>query len=246
MVKITCEACGRRYDYAKEGLCPNCGAYNRPPRRETVDADGVVHHLNVAEEITPPEGKACYEEKECHEDTARKVRTHKSGGNPKISFPYEKIAAKVSDYSHKKKSARMVAIGAVLLSVVTTLIGNLMAKSEPVLPEPEGSIAQAEEWAAPADGNFVETKDGRFDVAGWEVSGNQLTVRYMAEFDPIEKGSIFVEYVKENGEYDIMTPVENCCYGDWGLLTFEVDTKNFEPQTLCLEYKNETFWIDLT
>ena len=44
MQMIRCAACGRRYDYRQEGCCPHCGAYNRPPRREWVDADGTVHH----------------------------------------------------------------------------------------------------------------------------------------------------------------------------------------------------------
>lgn len=44
MQTIRCAACGRRYDYRQEGCCPRCGAYNRPPRREWVGADGSVHH----------------------------------------------------------------------------------------------------------------------------------------------------------------------------------------------------------
>ena len=249
MVKITCNACGRRYDYAKEGLCPNCGAYNRPPRRETVDANGEIHHLNITEEMTPPQGKVCYEAQECHEDAVRKVRPRKSGGYRKRSLPHEKIAAKASDYSGKKKKAQMIAIGAALLSVVTTLIGNLTAKSETVFPEPEGSIAQAEERAVEFGGS-VETKDGRFSIVGWRTEGTQFEVHYIANFDPLEKGMIFVEYVKEDGQSDIMTPTESYFQrkidGGYGLLTFEASTKGFEPQELCLEYRNETFWIDLT
>ena len=47
MQTIRCAACGRRYDYRQEGCCPRCGAYNRPPRREWVGADGSVHHGDV-------------------------------------------------------------------------------------------------------------------------------------------------------------------------------------------------------
>ena len=25
---ITCESCGKRYDYLKSEACPNCGAFN--------------------------------------------------------------------------------------------------------------------------------------------------------------------------------------------------------------------------
>lgn len=251
MVKITCQACGRRYDYAKEGLCPNCGAYNRPPRRETVDIDGVVHHLNVAEdedEEEIPQGKVCYEQQECHEDIPRKVRSHKSGENRRKSFPYEKIAAKASDYSGKKKKAQMIAIGAALLSVVTTLIGNLAAKSETVLPEPRDTWQDTEQ-AVEVYERSVETADGTFAVVGWEIAGKALTVYYTADFNPMQDGEVFVECVEEDGDHEIMlfrkSNYTGGVYNSGGTMTFEADTKNFKPLTLCLEYKNETFWIDL-
>ena len=59
MPAIRCKACGKTYD-SREGFCPKCGAYNRPPRREWVDAGGDVHYAQ--------QEKACYEQKECHED----------------------------------------------------------------------------------------------------------------------------------------------------------------------------------
>ena len=40
MANVHCQSCGRTYDYEKYGCCPNCGAYNRRPRREWVDVDG--------------------------------------------------------------------------------------------------------------------------------------------------------------------------------------------------------------
>ena len=46
MATIHCKACGKSYNYEKNGCCPECGAYNRPPRREQVYADGTVHHLD--------------------------------------------------------------------------------------------------------------------------------------------------------------------------------------------------------
>ena len=30
MKKISCASCGKRYDYDADGLCPRCGAFNRP------------------------------------------------------------------------------------------------------------------------------------------------------------------------------------------------------------------------
>lgn len=56
MPAIRCKACGKTYD-SREGFCPKCGAYNRPPRREWVDAEGDVHYAE--------QEKVCYEQKEC-------------------------------------------------------------------------------------------------------------------------------------------------------------------------------------
>lgn len=72
MPTIRCAACGKHYDYHREGCCPRCGAYNRPPRREWVGADGSVHHEKNG--ATPRPGKVCYEEKECFEEQTRKPR----------------------------------------------------------------------------------------------------------------------------------------------------------------------------
>lgn len=85
MAMVQCKACGKIYDYEKNGCCPSCGAYNRPPRRERVDADGTVHHLTGQERRSVPRGgKVCFEKKECHEkkvcfeDEARKKPAHRS------------------------------------------------------------------------------------------------------------------------------------------------------------------------
>ena len=69
MATIQCKACGKHYSYEKEGCCPNCGAYNRRPKRERVNADGTVQHMSDAayEKRNRAAGKVCFEEKECHE-----------------------------------------------------------------------------------------------------------------------------------------------------------------------------------
>ena len=53
MASIRCKACGCTYDYNKEGMCPKCGAYNRPPHRERVDPDGSVHYLEPRDAAVP-------------------------------------------------------------------------------------------------------------------------------------------------------------------------------------------------
>ena len=68
MASIRCKACGKAYDYRKEGFCPKCGAYNRPPRQEWVDAEGTVHYAG--------QEKECYEEKVCYEEQTRRPKPY--------------------------------------------------------------------------------------------------------------------------------------------------------------------------
>lgn len=76
MASIRCKACGCTYDYNKEGMCPKCGAYNRPPRRERVDPDGSIHYLEPRDAAVPPHRgkKVCYEQKTCYEEQTRRPR----------------------------------------------------------------------------------------------------------------------------------------------------------------------------
>ena len=86
MATIHCKACGATYHYEKEGCCPSCGAYNRPPKRERVNADGTVQHMTDAayekrqhaRDKVCFEEKECYEEKVCYEDQARQGNTRRT------------------------------------------------------------------------------------------------------------------------------------------------------------------------
>ena len=57
-------------------MCPKCGAYNRPPRRERVDPDGSIHYLEPRDAAVPPHRgkKVCYEQKTCYEEQTRRPR----------------------------------------------------------------------------------------------------------------------------------------------------------------------------
>ena len=81
MVMVKCKACGKRYDYKQHGCCPSCGAYNRPPQRNRVGADGVVYHMsdkdflnNSVQRRRSQGSKACFEQDVCYEEQAKKVR----------------------------------------------------------------------------------------------------------------------------------------------------------------------------
>ena len=73
MAMIRCKACGKAYD-AREGFCPQCGAYNRPPRQEWVDAQGTVHYAEQEKECY--ERKECHEKKVCYEEQTRRPKPH--------------------------------------------------------------------------------------------------------------------------------------------------------------------------
>ena len=72
MNDVKCKACGKHYNYRECGCCPNCGAYNRPPRKQRVTADGDVYHVNesAGQETQSGSGKVCFEKKDCYEEQA--------------------------------------------------------------------------------------------------------------------------------------------------------------------------------
>lgn len=92
MARVKCNACGNRYDYHENGCCPDCGAYNRPPQRDRVEADGTVHHMTDADFLENSDkrrrsqgGKVCFEQDHCFEEQARKVRGKSSARGKKSS-----------------------------------------------------------------------------------------------------------------------------------------------------------------
>ncbi len=112
MANIRCKVCGKTYNYEQEGMCPKCGAYNRPPRRERVDPDGTVHELRESENGTVPNHpgkKACYEEQ---------VRMLFSQGA-------RQAAAKLFPKKSEKKRERQLVLLFVGVVALLTVIGNL-------------------------------------------------------------------------------------------------------------------------
>ncbi len=114
MAMVHCKACGKIYNYDKEGFCPKCGAYNRPPRRQYVNADGTVYQAvekkTKGSTIPKANQKVCYEKKECHEGVAQKVRQFTPRTAPKA-------AAKTG-----KKSGKWIGIVIALAILVPNII----------------------------------------------------------------------------------------------------------------------------
>lgn len=140
MVMVKCKACGKRYDYKQHGCCPECGAYNRPPQRNRVGADGVVYHMsdkdflnNSAERRRSQGSKVCFEQEVCYEDQAKKVR----GGSKPWEEPVkagrarlQKQEKKLQAREKKKPVGTAIAI-AILVSILPTILSscfNMAAK----------------------------------------------------------------------------------------------------------------------
>lgn len=135
MPNIRCKTCGRTYSYEKQGMCPKCGAYNRPPRRERVDPDGSVHYLDDRSAITGvvpnhPRDKVCFEEKVCYEEQAKKP-----------SFrDVEHIAASIFPKMANKKRGSEIGIVIAVLVFALSLINTI--DFTPRQPEPDYPISE--------------------------------------------------------------------------------------------------------
>lgn len=174
MPAIRCKACGKTYD-SREGFCPKCGAYNRPPRREWVDAGGDVHYAE--QEKVCYEQKECHEEKVCYENQTRRPRPHirrpAAGKSPSSAVTFIAVAVAVI----------------VLFAVLRGVSGDIFDRNEPMPDYGWGQVAPAEEIEAAVReyaemGATFYLEDSAFTAthitADWE---NDILKVYVAEGD---------------------------------------------------------------
>lgn len=153
---IRCKTCGRTYSYEKQGMCPKCGAYNRPPRRERIDPDGSIHYLDDRSAITGavpnhPRDKVCYEKKVCYEEQTKKP-----------SFQdVENLVATFFPKATGKKLGRDLAIVIAVLVTALILINNI--DFTPRQPEPDYPISESVYPAYEAEADSVLTYEYRSD-----------------------------------------------------------------------------------
>ena len=145
MVLVKCKNCSKQYDYYKHGCCPACGAYNRPPRRDRVGSDGVVHHISDADFLdNTRKRRSSQSGKVCFEDQAGKARGSRdslfSAGQKK------KTDSKKSDWTKMIKiavavvaivnilpiSLTMCSVSGVFEEIVDELFSSEVAWDEPV------------------------------------------------------------------------------------------------------------------
>lgn len=143
MPNIRCKTCGRTYSYEKQGMCPKCGAYNRPPRRERVDPDGSVHYLDDRSAITGvvpnhPRDKVCYEEKVCYEAQAKK---HSAAGSVRFA------AERFSKMSKKKRESAAASLVGVVLALIFSISGIRSCQADLArrftTPEPDYPVSES-------------------------------------------------------------------------------------------------------
>ena len=175
MPAIRCKACGKTYD-AREGFCPKCGAYNRPPRREWVDAEGGVHYAQ--QEKVCYEQKECHEEKVCYENQTRRPRPHIQWHVPKKNAASGVIGAVI---------AVSVLIG--LINTLRGVSGDIFDRNEPMPDYGCEQVAPAEEIGATVReyaeiGASFYLEDSAFAVASLKADWEEdiLTV-YVVEGD---------------------------------------------------------------
>ena len=177
MPAIRCKACGKTYD-SREGFCPKCGAYNRPPRREWVDADGDVHYAE--QEKVCYEQKECHEEKVCYENQTRRPRPHIRRPAPKKNTASGVIGAVI---------AVSVLIG--LINTLRGVSGDIFDRSEPTPDYGWGQVAPAEE---------IESAVREYAEMGacFTLEGGAFVVAY-TELD--HENLSLLAYVVEEGDY---------------------------------------------
>lgn len=209
MPAIRCKACGKTYD-SREGFCPKCGAYNRPPRREWVDAEGDVHYAE--QEKVCYEQKECHEEKVCYENQTRRPRPHIQWHVPKKNTASGAIGAVIA-----------VSIVIVLINTLRGVSGDIFDRNEPMpdydwsTPEYVGeAVASAREYAAVGETFYLE--DSAFTVEHMEVDweSDTLTV-YIAEGDTYQSFPLLVT-LREDGLEDWIYPDDVSVAADNGNL----------------------------
>lgn len=208
MALIRCKACGKLYSYEKEGCCPGCGAYNRPPKRERVNPDGTVQHMTDAEYTRRKkatgkvcfEEKECYEEKVCYEDQARKgarksqphadrkekPHTHAAARENPAAQTLRQMAARTGS---RQKSGNRSLLGIIIsviiaISISSGVLGSIVDRISHNDPVPVVDPADSYSYDVVMGQELVTDDGSRFTVWGWELDDNdkEVTVTMDADF----------------------------------------------------------------
>ena len=265
MAILRCKGCGKMYNYEKEGMCPKCGAYNRPPQRNSIYADGTVHHAedyDFERPAAPKAGKVCYEEKECHEDTARRVRTQGVYHIPHIDKPGKKshvdLQSSISRAKGKwtavpqKKKEPLIALVVVLAIVVIGIISSISTYRVVTPDYPDDSEIEILPSSAQIGVPLQIDDDVYATVTDWRVRDDGM-LQVELECDEYPLVWLYYEMAEDAGylgEYESEWDEER------GRLTlvYDLDGYGVVPEDCAIEIDSSTmhgnhaveYWIWLT
>lgn len=225
MARIKCKNCGKAYRYETEGCCPECGAYNRPPRREQVNADGTIYHMNDHDyleirhaQADTHSGKVCFEEKECHEEkVCYEEKTHSKKAPAFVAPMLNQTKQQSGNKKGKKSGLTIVVIIAALIGVVTNILEN---HQQPDYPEPG--------YDEPC-------------VAQYTVQDDEATV-YLENAAEVYSGTLC--YYNQENEYLEIGPDTADFYGEQCVMTFYVGDDYQYAESVDVSYGDDN-WISL-
>lgn len=254
MAAIRCKACGKLYVYEKEGCCPGCGAYNRPPKRERVNPDGTIQHMTDAAyaKRKAAAGKVCFEEKECHEEKVCYEDQTRHGKRKSGSYTDhgEKTRASVktratvgaaqvlNQLGNSRRSSRKGSKGRSLIGVLLAVI-IAIAGATNVLDRVFNNIFHDDEPTI----DVVSDPGAEYSydaVMGEELTmtdGSVFTVKSWTEDDRAETITVDMAAAFADSSHDFYATLL-CVDGDNDEITLdELTTSWSDPKTLRLQFK---------
>lgn len=229
MARIKCKNCGKAYRYETEGCCPECGAYNRPPRHEKVNADGTIYHMKDADYLEkrhakPHGSKVCFEEKECYEEKAcyeeqgyyrepeyygEDSVAEASGVSAPVQNPYRR-------YRQKTAKGAVVFIVAFLIVVMTIFVMAFRSCSYEVSYVDENIDPTLVQYTV-LDGTATAYMQNAYNVEYstlWYVDTEGYLLSADSENIVCKDGLCTVEF-SVGEDYQTADSIEIYCNGDW-------------------------------
>ena len=243
MPAIRCKACGKTYD-SREGFCPKCGAYNRPPRQEWVDAGGDVHYAE--QEKVCYEQKECHEEKVCYENQTRRPRPH-------IRRPAVR--------KNPSSAATFIAVAVVVIVLFAVLRGCIFYNLAPITPDypdyDDGWAAVGPSEDACSDRQYVSEgesftlEDSAFVVAYTELNHENLSLlAYVVEEGDYQTFPDLI-WVDDDG-FEMWVPVDDVTASAEGdgvfLCTYDLDSADVDLTSdiyLVFEDDYTSVWVPI-
>lgn len=232
MASIRCKACGCTYDYNKEGMCPKCGAYNRPPHRERVDPDGSVHYLEPHDAAVPPHRgkKVCYEKKTCYEGQTRRSARRAAGEPDSLrAGEWENLKGSARNLKdkfqnmEKKHRDTLIGLAIALLVLIVPFLNSCLSFRTVRIDSPEREpVYPVEEAAAPVGGTTIYQMNSPFDLMGKTVQvtevqtdGQRVIVTVEGLQSDTTPPAFLTSYDGEDFILDIVMP-DTITYLDYG------------------------------